>query len=838
MKAIIAERYLSKVTVLILYVAIATTAAAQVSKLHGFVDLHTHPLANLGFGGKLFYGGVDVGSLLPADPNCNHDVRAGSMQQALGHDNSTHGGWGAFDNKCGDDIRKQIIHQIQQGTPGAADESDNAQGAPGFGEWPVWNDITHQKMWVDWIRRAYDGGLRVMVALAVNNKTLGDMTAGPGDFPTDDKWSADKQIGETKDFVGRHSDFMQVAYSSADVERIVSSNKLAVVLGVEIDNIGDFNTVHPLTNSEISAEINRLYKEGVRYIFPVHIIDNPFGGTAAYEDLFNYSNYREAGHWWNLVCATPQDDITYHFHSQNSFMLSAAILAKFGNLDMAFRNPPNYPNCGQRNNAALTTQGEFALKEMMRHGMLIDLDHMSQNTFNMALGVAEKVPGGYPVNSGHSALRENGGTERNVTAQQYARIGKLHGMAGVGSAGTDACNWTNMAWKVLTAMGSGGGAIGFGTDTDGLAMGMPTSTSQDKPAAGNPAVMMGNNQQHLFYRDINNSIVHRVWDSGENRLRAGEEWGGPGSPHNAPAAAGDPAVMMGNNQQHLFYRDTQGQIVHVLWDSGQNQLRAPEIWGGLGNPQHAPPAAGDPAVMMGNNQQHLFYRDTQGQIIHVVWDAGNNQTRIEKWGGPGSPRNAPPAAGDPAVMMGNNQQHLFYRATNGSIVQIVWDSGQNQLRAPEEWAGPGSSTGAPVEAGTSAVMMGNNQQHLFYRSQSGAIWHVLWDGNTGMHSETWAPARDAASAAADGKVCSEYHPPIAYNNSFRRSGLGNHTWDYNTDGVAHYGMLADFMQAVATMPQHGNLPAGKGLVDDHLMNGAEYFFETWKIAEQQSTKVK
>src|ERR1035441_7780014 len=59
------------------------------ARLRGFVDLHTHPLSNLGFGGKLVYGGVDVGSLLPADPDCHHDVRATSMQQALGHDNST-----------------------------------------------------------------------------------------------------------------------------------------------------------------------------------------------------------------------------------------------------------------------------------------------------------------------------------------------------------------------------------------------------------------------------------------------------------------------------------------------------------------------------------------------------------------------------------------------------------------------------------------------------------------------------------------------------------------------------------------------------------------------------
>jgi hypothetical protein len=176
----------------------ATPLAPQTgAKLRGFVDLHTHPLSNLGFGGKLLYGGNDVGSLLPADPDCNHNVRAGSMQQALGHDNSTHGGPDLFHNQCGDEIRKQVIHALQTANH-AADEPDDASGAPSFPNWPVWNDITHQKMYVDWLRRAYDGGLRVMVALAVNNKTMGDATAGPGDYPTDDKTSVDLQIRETR----------------------------------------------------------------------------------------------------------------------------------------------------------------------------------------------------------------------------------------------------------------------------------------------------------------------------------------------------------------------------------------------------------------------------------------------------------------------------------------------------------------------------------------------------------------------------------------------------------------------------------------------------------------
>jgi hypothetical protein len=82
------------------------------------------------------------------------------MVQALGHDGSTHGAPGVrgpfskggvgIQNPCGDLLRDQIIHSVQTGN-GAANPSDDASGAPDFREWPVWNDITHQKMWIDWL---------------------------------------------------------------------------------------------------------------------------------------------------------------------------------------------------------------------------------------------------------------------------------------------------------------------------------------------------------------------------------------------------------------------------------------------------------------------------------------------------------------------------------------------------------------------------------------------------------------------------------------------------------------------------------------------------------------
>lgn len=453
--------------------------------LRGFVDLHTHPLANLAFGGKLVYGGPDIGALLPADPNCQHNVRATSEQQALGHDNSTHGGWG-LDNTCGDDIRVNIIHALQQQL-NANDPPDDASGYPDFPNWPMWKDITHQRMWVEWIRRAYTGGLRVMVALATNNKTLGDMTAGPGDGPTDDKASGDLQISEIKRFV-LHSDFMEIASSSADVNRIVSANKLAVVVGVELDHIGNLQVAQSPgvpalaapSDADVRAEIDRLFNEGVRYIFPIHLLDNAFGGTAAYESLFDVSNLRESGHPYALVCAAATDGIadtanggfTYD-NSGLGFETIVAQLLKTGFAVDSISAPQCPSGIGQKNALGLTPSGIVAIKEMMRLGMLIDIDHMSQAAADQTLQLASSF--GYPVNSGHNGVRDAVPTNRNeraLRADQYALIGKLHGMAGVGGAGLPADQWLALYQNVIQAMGGNGIVAGFGTDTNGLAFGM------------------------------------------------------------------------------------------------------------------------------------------------------------------------------------------------------------------------------------------------------------------------------------------------------------------------------------------------------------------------------
>ncbi|HLK35651.1 MAG TPA: membrane dipeptidase [Polyangiaceae bacterium] len=478
--------------------------------ISGFFDLHTHPLSNLGFAGKLVYGGPDVGALLPADPACNPRVRAASASQALGRDQSTHANWSldlnpldvlngkpALANPCGDLIRQLVVSAVQSYNQ-ANNPSPSAVGDPTFEDWPKWDDITHQSMWVDWIKRTHDAGLSVMVALAVNNETLADAVAGPGDGPDDDMRSADLQIDEIKAFAARHPDWVEIAYSSADLRRIVYNRKLALVLGLEVDNIGDFNRYPSLSRQDITSEIARLREKGVRYLFPVHLIDNPFGTTAAYQDIFNLSNLREAGHFWNLVCAQKEDQITYTYKMGNPLTqtldldvsdpltaeMAGLMVAKLGMLSDAHA-PPTDPSdeCSKKgvgmvnrgkDYAGLSPNGQFAIREMMRQGMLIDVDHMSQASVNDALGIAAAE--GYPVNSGHNqvrgqaaALGKDAVRERSLTAAQYAAIGKVHGMAGVGGARTDDSGWVAFFQGIAKAMGAPAGAIGFGTDADGLA---------------------------------------------------------------------------------------------------------------------------------------------------------------------------------------------------------------------------------------------------------------------------------------------------------------------------------------------------------------------------------
>jgi uncharacterized delta-60 repeat protein len=467
------------------------------TRLKGWVDLHTHPMSHLAFGGKLFHGAPDAGSLLPAvqmpwDPQCRFDVRAINIYEALSQDGPTHGPWPL--SVCGNVGRWAAVLALEAANH-AHLSPENAVGFPTFVDWPKWDDITHQKMWIDWIRRAWEGGLRVMVALSHNNRLLAEVVTAGGASPisgvTTDKASSDLQIEEIKTLVAAHPDFMAIARSSADLQRIIQENKLAVVLGVEIDKIGDFSP--GVTEAMVDGEIRRLYDQGVRYMFPIHLTDNVFGDTAIYKPLFNVANVRENDAFWSVGCAQEADEVGF---------VSAGIPIEFYQYLPSGTPPPlTPPDClmakpsGQvfvgHVNArttpnGLTPLGEYALKAMMKRGMIIDIDHMSDRAANRALALANFSPGGYPLMSGHTGIRDRTSpdlkAENARTTAQLAQVACLGGMFGVGTDGVGAYTWAGAyakAYEVMRRAFAPGGAcpqatplglsfIGLGTDANSL----------------------------------------------------------------------------------------------------------------------------------------------------------------------------------------------------------------------------------------------------------------------------------------------------------------------------------------------------------------------------------
>jgi microsomal dipeptidase-like Zn-dependent dipeptidase len=330
-----------------------------------------------------------------------------------------------------------------------------------FDGWPRFTTMIHQRMYIDWIRRAYDGGLRLMVAHAVNNELLAAASTG---VKHDDRGAIETQIQAMKDLVNRHTDFMEIAYSPTEARRIIGQdNKLAVVLGVEVDSLGNWGRETDASDEQVSEYLNHLYQIGVRHIFPIHLANNAFGGTALYNDLFNGLNV--------------------YLRNQPLSPRSADVDYRLGSLDLGDIHIPDYSNVpgGHVNTLGLTIRGNAALQEMMRLGMVIDVDHMSWASVDDTLSLAEDR--NYPVVAGHSAFRETAlhRDEYQRTLDQLDRISRLGGMVAVGlhqgeikqfggrvpSDGPGSTkSWAQAYLYAIEHMGKT--RVGIGTDINGL----------------------------------------------------------------------------------------------------------------------------------------------------------------------------------------------------------------------------------------------------------------------------------------------------------------------------------------------------------------------------------
>ena len=388
----------------------------------GYADYHTHPMTYLAFGSN------DQRRILFGKPGGNYDDYVNDphlVSMDIPHCDRGHGGGylaEAFINNA------QLFSDSIGSILGAFLFPHKRSGGPQFKDFPAWLMGGHQQMHVTMIRRNYEGGLRLMVALVTDNWGAGFLTGVTqhGQVPlVSEPDTIRAQIQGLNALAAANGSWMEIAKTPADARRIIRQNKLAIVPGVELDQLGSYYPGEP------DREVQFLWDLGVRAVTPVHAVDNAIGSPAILNAPYNWLNdfiangavqvrpsqLRDAKFLEVQAddCAAshePQGECVL-FHLDPSPQLRLAILRPILTL---FRRAPGFVvvtepfktgNLGQKNKNGLASTGQAYIRALLSHGMIVDTAHMSDNSVNGTYAVLQEKPG-YPAVISHAHFRKEG----------------------------------------------------------------------------------------------------------------------------------------------------------------------------------------------------------------------------------------------------------------------------------------------------------------------------------------------------------------------------------------------------------------------------------------------
>lgn len=334
----------------------------------GYADTHAHLYHYLASGEVVFADSV-FSPLGVADAlrDCSH----------LHGVNGTFDVWGlAVDGKAGHDT----------------------SGYPDFNYWPTAYSTGHQQTYYKWLERAYLSGQRVFVNMCVNNRILGEITNLLPPYKngtTDDMLAAKKEIEEaykTQDYIdaqcgGKGKGWFRICTSAKQAREVISEGKMAVFLGMELDQvfgvtedyIGQYRA-GAITKAQcegalekVEKQLDEYYKLGIRSFFPIHAVDNGFGGCQLYQgEIFSILNLLATGGFY-----VPEDSSNQRVY--------------YKQLSNNLKRQSN----GDGNSKGLTETGEWLIHKMIEKKYIIEIDHMSDKSFNKVLDICweEKYPG-------------------------------------------------------------------------------------------------------------------------------------------------------------------------------------------------------------------------------------------------------------------------------------------------------------------------------------------------------------------------------------------------------------------------------------------------------------
>ena len=350
----------------------------------GFADLHTHQAANIAFGGGMVWG----------EPEGQPDV-------ALRACNAAHGFAGT------QDLVGNAMTAMKYG--GGLDHRTG--GHPNYDGWPMWYSLTHQQMYVGWLKRAVDGGLRLMVVDAVNNEVFCNLAKRGAGRTCDDMEAVNRQIDQVErvqQFVDNQSGgpgkgWYRIVTSAAQARDVVSQGKLAVVLGIEVDKL--FNCGTTCTQTQVRSRFSRSTTGVSASSIRCTSRTTPSRGAALYTPLFQYNNFLLQQKFFDVVdCSSAGVEFQLGYTGPKVVnFINQIHLTSIG-------TPPPYPAGGNCNFRGLTPIGRFLIHEMMTKHMIIDVAHMSRRALNATLQVTDSSD--YPVVASHSAVLDVIGRRR------------------------------------------------------------------------------------------------------------------------------------------------------------------------------------------------------------------------------------------------------------------------------------------------------------------------------------------------------------------------------------------------------------------------------------------
>jgi microsomal dipeptidase-like Zn-dependent dipeptidase len=739
------------------------------TELWGFADLHAHLMAHLTFGGNAFWGQF-------YDPERTGDD---AMEHALASCEPMHGGL--------------LNVNPEFGHPAGG-------GWPDFIIWPRFTTLVHQQAYIDWLYRAYQGGLRLISCLAVNNELLG--TRSRPNVPTDDRSAIARQVMAMKEMVsdldrragGPGQGWMQIAYSPDQARAIIKANKLAIVLGVEVDSLGNWRRVEDLqelcsndpgrARELIGAELDWLYGLGIRQITPIHLTDNAFGGTAIYMRLLDILNIFVTGRHYNVENAW-ETGVRYRLDRDGTDVVDDVERAVVAEGDSI--SPQRKPNMtrqalirevpavrdlyealesptvggGHANVRGLNEFGVILLQEMMRRGMLIDIDHMSQKSTDAALDMAEQL--GYPVVSSHAWFRDlafSADVEFDGTDLQHYGTDDVHKVAHEAGKRADQVERIGRLGGIIGPILNQGDVLDVGNVLPELADKVP------HPCAGSSTSWAS-------------SYLYAVEKMGGRGVAMGSDING---------AAALPGPRFGTYAAY----GTRG-------DNRRLPLRRAQIDAQTNGVRYATPIRDYRWYRFDESGSHAYDREEREAWQAVAqYAAGFHPDRSKHPDG-----DAPPIS----LTTVDNALHMLFRQDNvDNITRGLWAADEAE-----------AENAAPVRTRSSMKGHWRDEQWAAYLVKRG-----LEPAENERDDDVLRWFKKIGDVWTKWQEMSGDNPPLKRNTVGPRR-----DFDINLDGLAHYGLLPDFLQDLRNQ--------GLAIQDlATLFRSAHDYVEVWATCEQRA----